>query len=220
MTGQRNTKQPKAEIGSARHHVAINTLTASYFASPPAGKTPHVKIALNEYGDLLPHDFTAEQAEEKYLKSAATCTEKAVYYKSCTVCGEKGTETFEYGNPLGHDYGAWTSNDNGTHTRVCSRDANHTETDDCHGGTASCTKKAVCEDCKAEYGDLLPHDFTAEQAEEKYLKSAATCTEKAVYYKSCTVCGEKGTETFEYGNPLGHDYGAWTSNGDGTHTRV
>ena len=173
-----------------------------------------------EYGDLLPHDFTAEQAEEKYLKSAATCTEKAVYYKSCTVCGEKSTETFEYGNPLGHDYGAWTSNDNGTHTRVCSRDANHTETDDCHGGTASCTKKAVCEDCKAEYGDLLPHDFTAEQAEEKYLKSAATCTEKAVYYKSCTVCGEKGTETFEYGNPLGHDYGAWTSNDNGTHTRV
>ena len=173
-----------------------------------------------EYGNLLPHNFTAETAEDKYLKSAATCIAKAVYYKSCTVCGEKSTETFEYGNPLGHDYGAWTSNDNGTHTRVCSRDASHAETDDCRGGTASCTKKAVCEDCKAEYGDLLPHDFTAEQAEEKYLKSAATCTEKAVYYKSCTVCGEKGTETFEYGNPLGHDYGAWTSNDNGTHTRV
>ena len=173
-----------------------------------------------EYGEMKAHNFTAETTEEQYLKSAATCTAKAVYYKSCAICGEKGTETFEYGNPLGHDYGAWTSNDNGTHTRVCSRDANHTETDDCHGGTASCTKKAVCEDCKAEYGDLLPHDFTAEQAEEKYLKSAATCTEKAVYYKSCTVCGEKGTETFEYGNPLGHDYGAWTSNDNGTHTRV
>ena len=174
----------------------------------------------SEYGEMKAHNFTAETAEEKYLKSAATCTEKAVYYKSCTVCGEKGTETFEYGNPLGHDYGAWTSNDNGTHTRVCSRDASHAETDDCHGGTASCTKKAVCEDCKAEYGDLLPHDFTAEQAEEKYLKSAATCIAKAVYYKSCTVCGEKGTETFEYGNPLGHDYGAWTSNDNGTHTRT
>ena len=166
------------------------------------------------------HDPSAEKADDKYLKSAATCTAKAVYYKSCTVCGEKGTETFEYGNPLGHDYGAWTSNDNGTHTRVCSRNAAHTETGNCTGGTASCTKKAVCEDCKAEYGNLLPHDFTAEQAEEKYLKSAATCTEKAVYYKSCTVCGEKGTETFEYGNPLGHDYGAWTSNDNGTHTRV
>ena len=174
----------------------------------------------SEYGEMKAHDFTAEKADDKYLKSAATCIAKAVYYKSCAICGEKGTETFEYGNPLGHDYGAWTSNDNGTHTRVCSRDASHAETDDCHGGTASCTKKAVCEDCKAEYGDLLPHDFTAEQAEEKYLKSAATCIAKAVYYKSCTVCGEKGTETFEYGNPLGHDYGAWTSNDNGTHTRV
>ena len=174
----------------------------------------------SEYGEMKAHDFTAEKADDKYLKSAATCIAKAVYYKSCAICGEKGTETFEYGNPLGHDYGAWTSNDNGTHTRVCSRDASHAETDDCHGGTASCTKKAVCEDCKAEYGDLLPHDFAAEQAEEKYLKSAATCTEKAVYYKSCTVCGEKSTETFEYGNPLGHDYGAWTSNDNGTHTRV
>ena len=174
----------------------------------------------SEYGEMKAHDFTAEKADDKYLKSAATCIAKAVYYKSCAICGEKGTETFEYGNPLGHDYGAWTSNGDGTHTRVCSRDASHAETDDCHGGTASCTKKAVCEDCKAEYGDLLPHDFTAEQAEEKYLKSAATCTEKAVYYKSCTVCGEKGTETFEYGNPLGHDYGAWTSNDNGTHTRT
>ena len=177
------------------------------------------------YGELAAHSFTEETAAEQYLKSAATCTKKAVYYKSCSVCGlsSKGTTDeaiFTSGNILGHDWGAWTSNGNGTHTRTCSRNAAHTETDDCHGGTASCTKKAVCEDCKAEYGDLLPHDFTAEQAEEKYLKSAATCTEKAVYYKSCAICGEKGTETFEYGNPLGHDYGAWTSNDNGTHTRV
>ena len=178
-----------------------------------------------EYGEMAAHSFTTEKAETQYLKSAATCTEKEIYYKSCAVCGlsSEGTAeeaTFTFGDILGHDWGAWTSNGNNTHTRVCSRDASHAETDDCHGGTASCTKKAVCEDCKAEYGDLLPHDFTAEQAEEKYLKSAATCTEKAVYYKSCTVCGEKGTETFEYGNPLGHDYGAWTSNDNGTHTRV
>ena len=93
------------------------------------------------------------------------------------------------------------------------------------GGTATCTAKAVCEVCKAEYGEKLPHDFTAETAEEQYLKSAATCTERAVYYKSCAVCGltSKGTAdeaTFEAGKPLGHDWGAWTSNGDGTHTRT
>ena len=183
-----------------------------------------------EYGEMNAHDFTAETAAEQYLKSAATCTEKAVYYKSCTVCGlsSKGTAdeaTFESGEPLDHDFGAWTSNGNGTHTRICSRDASHTETDNCSGGTASCTKKAVCEDCGGEYGEMNAHDFTAETAAEQYLKSAATCTEKAVYYKSCTVCGlsSKGTAdeaTFESGEPLDHDFGAWTSNGNGTHTRV
>ena len=183
-----------------------------------------------EYGNLLPHTFTAEAATEQYLKSAATCTEKAVYYKSCTVCGlsSKGTTdeaTFESGEPLDHDFGAWTSNGNGTHTRVCSRDASHTETDNCTGGTADCKNRAICETCGGEYGNLLPHTFTAEAATEQYLKSAATCTEKAVYYKSCTVCGlsSKGTTdeaTFESGEPLDHDFGAWTSNGNGTHTRV
>ncbi len=265
------------------------------------------------------HDFTAENAEEMYLKSAATCTEKAVYYKSCTVCGvssegtadaatfasgdlldhdwsepdytwtvvsdgymcaayskckncntdvsdvasvtyavtteptclQEGTGTYTatfstaFGFPmqtkdvtlpatghdwgkteytwtsikdgysctakrvckkddthvetetvttscsvvteptclttglgkyqasfeadwaedvykdvslaaLGHMYGDWVSNGDGTHTRVCKRDASHTETGDCTGGTATCTAKAICEVCKAEYGEKNP----------------------------------------------------------------
>ena len=184
-----------------------------------------------EYGEKLPHDFTAETAEEQYLKSGSSCTEKAVYYKSCTVCGlsSKGTDgeaTFESGSVLGHEWGAWTSNGNATHTRVCSRDASHTETENCHGGTADCTHKAACTVCGGEYGELLAHDFTAEIAEAKYLKSGSTCTEKDVYYKSCAACGlsSKGTAdeaTFFSGNVLDHDWGTWTQNSDEkTHTRI
>ena len=184
-----------------------------------------------EYGEMAAHSFTAEKAEAQYLKSAATCTEKAIYYKSCAVCGlsSKGTAdeaTFFSGNALDHDWGAWTQNsDEKTHTRICKRDTSHTETENCHGGTATCTAKAVCEVCKAEYGEKLPHDFTAETVDAKYLKSAATCTEKAIYYKSCAVCGlsSEGTAdetTFFSGNVLDHDWGAWTSNEDGTHTRT
>ena len=143
-----------------------------------------------------------------------TCTADA----TCTVCGG----TIE---KLDHDWGAWTSNGNDTHTRVCSRDASHTETDNCSGGTASCTAKAVCEVCKAEYGEKLPHEFTAETVDAKYLKSAATCTAKAVYYKSCTVCAlsSKGTAdeaTFFSGNALDHDWGDWTPSSNKTHTRT
>ena len=92
------------------------------------------------------------------------------------------------------------------------------------GGKATCTEKAKCEICGAEYGEMKPHSYAHIKAYE-YLKSAATCTAKAVYYTSCTDCGlsSKGTkneETFEYGNALGHKYGKWVSNGNGTHTRV
>ena len=145
----------------------------------------------------------------------ATCTSG----RTCTVCGGSS-------EPLGHDWSTWTQNsDEKTHTRICNRDTSHTETENCHGGTATCTAKAVCTVCGGEYGEMAAHSFTAEKAEAQYLKSAATCTEKAVYYKSCAVCGlsSEGTAdeaTFFSGNALDHDWGAWTSNEDGTHTRT
>ena len=146
------------------------------------------------YGELGAHRFTEEVAD-KYLKSAATCTEKAVYYKSCFDCGlsSMGTadeETFVSGNILGHAYGNWTSNNDGTHSRVCSRDVSHTETDNCTGGTANCHAKAVCEVCKQAYGDLAldKHDGGTEIKNAK----AATCTEKGYTGDTyCKGCGEK-----------------------------
>ena len=51
------------------------------------------------------------------------------------------------------------------------------------GGTATCTSKAVCDICKNEYGDLLPHELTKTEAKE------ATCTEPGnIRYWTCEVC--------------------------------
>ena len=63
------------------------------------------------------------------------------------------------------------------------------------GGEATCTNKAKCEICGAEYGETKPHSYAQIKSPE-YLKSAATCTAKAVYYTSCTNCGlsSKGTK--------------------------
>ena len=58
---------------------------------------------------------------------------------------------------------------------------------------------------KAKITSLHTHDFSEQNTGDTYKKSDATCTDKAVYYYSCT-CGEKGTTTFEYGNALGHAY--------------
>ncbi len=151
--------------------------------------------------------------DHKGSTAQPTCTTPAI----CTACG--GTLA-----ALGHEWGPWTSGSDNTHTRACKRDGTHTETKDCSGGTATCTAKAVCTVCGGEYGEMAAHSFTAEKAEAQYLKSAATCTEKAIYYKSCAVCGlsSEGTAdeaTFFSGNARGHTWGAWRSNGSGTHTR-
>ena len=160
-------------------------------------------------------DNTWDYWESHIWSGTATCTSG----RTCTLCGGSS-------EPLGHDWGAWTQNsDEKTHTRICKRDTSHTETENCHGGTATCIAKAVCTVCGGEYGEMAAHSFTAEKAEAQYLKSAATCTEKAIYYKSCAVCGlsSEGTAdeaTFFSGNALDHNWGAWTSNEDGTHTRT
>ena len=49
--------------------------------------------------------FNQEVVSDKYKASDSTCTEKAKYYYSCT-CGEKGTQTFEYGGYTHNDNGA------------------------------------------------------------------------------------------------------------------
>lgn len=62
--------------------------------------TVYAKLSVNHS-----HEFNKKIAEERFLKSAATCVSKAVYYFSCK-CGEKGEQTFEYGEPLPHSYNA------------------------------------------------------------------------------------------------------------------
>lgn len=58
--------------------------------------THHWKDCIDCGYDLVieAHNFNQEVATSDYLKTAATATTKAVYYKSC-VCGKAGTETFE-----------------------------------------------------------------------------------------------------------------------------
>ena len=194
-------------------------------------------IALcRKYGQIQTVRVTYQYANDKLHRTALTCTvcdntwdywESHMWSGTATcTSGRTCTDCGGSSEPLGHDWGAWTQNsDEKTHTRICKRDTSHTETENCHGGTATCTAKAVCTVCGGEYGEMAAHSFTAEKAEAQYLKSAATCTEKAIYYKSCAVCGlsSEGTAdeaTFFSGNALDHNWGAWTSNEDGTHTRT
>lgn len=124
-----------------------------------------------------------------------TCTDAV----KCTVCGSTLPA-------LGHTWGAWTSNGNGTHTRACKRDSAHTETKSCvdadrdhmcdacgqtisghTGGTATCTAKAVCSVCGQSYGavDTANHDLKHTAAKEP-----GAFVPGRIEYWTCRTCGK------------------------------
>ena len=54
----------------------------------------------------------------------------------------------------GHTFGEWVSDNNGKHTRKCIVDGcDAFETENCSGGNATCTEKAVCDVCGKAYGE-------------------------------------------------------------------
>ena len=55
----------------------------------------------------------------------------------------------------GHTFGEWISDNDGKHTRKCTVDGCDTfETENCSGGNATCTEKAVCDVCGKAYGEF------------------------------------------------------------------
>lgn len=76
----------------------------------------------NETGKTTSIQFFATICEHEWgtwaHKSDATCTESATESRICDLCGAEEVRTV--GEPLGHTWGDWTSNGNGTHTGTCS----------------------------------------------------------------------------------------------------
>ena len=99
--------------------------------------------------------------------------------KICRLCWS------EYGI-LGHAWGEWSSAGNGTHIRSCTRsNCDAVDTASCTGGTATCSAKAVCVTCGAEYGEKDSNNHALEQHAAK----APTCTEKGWNaYETCSRC--------------------------------
>ena len=116
---------------------------------------------------------------------AATCTETGLTEgKHCSVCKE--VLVAQKAIPAnGHSY------NNGVITTESTCTEKGVKTFTC----------AICGDTYTEEVGATGHIFDQKNIDTKYLKSAATPTESAVYYYSCT-CGEKGAITFTHGDVL------------------
>lgn len=165
-----------------------------------AGKkaTTEAKLLINK----VAHSYTDKVVTGEYLKSVATCTDKANYYYACKYCGLKGTKTYTNGNALGHKLGAMIPQVSAT----CERSGmkGHYICERCSKWFSdSKAKKSTTE--KSSTIKKLSHSYTRKVVGSEYLKSAATCTAKATYYYACKTCDNKGTKTYTVGNALGHD---------------
>ena len=142
----------------------------------------------------------------RHIGGTATCTEEAI----CENCGER------YGNAKGHTFGGWIKDATG-HWHACA-DCGEKADEAAHtpGDAATETAPQLCTVCHYE---IMPatghtHSFDCENPDEIYLKSAATCSAKAVYYYSCS-CGVSGEETFTSGETLPHHYSdGWFADGE------
>lgn len=114
--------------------------------------------------------------------------------KICRLCWS------EYGI-LGHAWGEWSSAGNGTHIRSCTRsNCDAVDTASCTGGTATCSAKAVCVTCGAEYGEKDSNNHALVHHEAK----APTCTEIGWNaYDTCSRCDY--TTTYQELPALNHD---------------
>jgi hypothetical protein len=113
------------------------------------------------------HSYTVEAAESAYLKTAADCTNPAVYYKSCT-CGNYSTDaTFTHGTALGHTPSDKWSDGDEEHWHIC--------------GT-----------CLTEKSDIAPHTYG-----DWTVTREPTAVREGERAKVCTVCGHEVTEKIE-----------------------
>ena len=104
----------------------------------------------------------------------------------CTVCSYELAPALEHT----HVWGAWISNGDGTHTRTCAKDSNHTETNACSGGTATCQSSAICAVCNTAYGakDMTNHTGGTEV---RGSVEATTSTEGYTGDTYCKGCNNK-----------------------------
>ena len=174
-----------------------------------------------EFGDYAKHTLVNLE-DAKYLRSkAANCQSHNTYWKSCSVCGASAGEDsdaadkyFEGATVGPHSFSTTYLAENADadkHYHVCTlcktKDDGKAHTWNVPAATEETAK--YCTVCRyiGENQQAHVHHYNLEVVADKYLISAADCTNAANYHKSCR-CGEfeKNGESFTVGEPLGHNY--------------
>lgn len=204
----------KAKRDELIGYAEVNTATPLYQSSVNSAITA-IETLETAKNDDSNHSHVADDWE---ITAEATCTTTGTKVQYCKYCHTRmATETIP---ATGHSYGAWSSNNDGTHSRVCSV-CSDVDTVSCTATYVNITVDPTCtvggydnHTCSVcgysyqdNYTDATGHSWNAGE-----VTTPATCTATGVKTFTCTVCDEIRTEDIPM---LDHDY---DTNGDGTVT--
>jgi hypothetical protein len=171
--------------------------------------------------------------------TSATCT-KAGYTTYTCLNNEEHTNVVAGDEATNHTYSAWVSDQNGQHTKTCTKNCGEegaTVTENCTLDFAEVVKEATCvanavakytcAECgyseKREIPDTATGVHTAGEWADVEGSNTATCENAGEKQQTtaCTVCGEEMTQTVDT-DALGHAYpDTWTHVADSqTHQKV
>ena len=173
------------------------------------------------------HSFTRTSTASKYLKSSATCTSEAVYYKSCACGLASSTETFTSGaiDPNNHDLVhheaqaptctavGWEAYDTcsrcGYTTKVEKQKTPHTYGTPTYvwaANNASCTATRTCTACQHVENETVNTQKQVTQNRSCTLNELSTFT--ATFTN--TAFARQTKENVETADMTGHSYGTPT----------
>lgn len=187
------------ELETGKTGVAIPATICGY---------PVVAVVESEQSKVGAHTCNPREViKSNALKTAGTCQSQAVYYYSCGICGKvySGGNTFNGEKDSNNHTGTkkWIQNEkqhkqywnccdavvvdyvdhnwNSGVCSVCDYVCKHT------GGEATCTNKAKCEYCGAEYGEL---DSSNHRLENIHANDATVTETGNIEYWQCENCKE------------------------------
>ena len=164
ICNSKDSKTRKTLLGAVRPADTQYTYTLHYDANGGSGAPPsESKISSEYHASFLISDKIPTRDGYTFKGWADSPYGKPIYLRAdgyywyCNVVnGQTNSKTlYAVWEVHNHNWGEWTSNGNGTHTRTCNADSSHTETGNCSGGKATSTERAVCETCHTAYGALL-----------------------------------------------------------------
>lgn len=172
------------------------------------------------------HNYST--SDRTYLKSEASCSSPALYYKVCLTCGEHATETFTYGNKLPHTPGPEATENSAQLCTVCGEELapalGHTHNFSSEISSDENKHWYACSGCgekKDEGAHVFDNDCDTNCNVCAYEREITHAFGEVLFYddnshwQQCSLCGEKTSEASH-----NWDNGALTQEATETHSGI